>query len=253
MDFSEKVVIVTGASSGVGAACAILFAKHGAKLTVIGRNEERLGNVIKKCVENNNKVPLALILDLTLSGSCENAIKRTVEAYGRIDVLVNCAGTMTMSSLYDESPDAFDEMMNINLRVPYKLTQLAVPHLVKTKGNVVNLSTAMLNRVRPGFMLYAVAKAGLAKFTRVAGMELASEGVRVNAVSLGITRTNFMENLNMDKKASEAAYDRLKAELPTGNILEPEEAAKFIVIIASDMFPNLTGSILTMDGGFSLA
>ncbi|KAJ8708105.1 hypothetical protein PYW08_010471 [Mythimna loreyi] len=248
MDFTNKVVIVTGASSGIGAASAILFAKHGARLTLIGRDEERLKKTADKCQEANGLPPLCLRLDLTANGSCATVITKTVAQYQRIDVLVNCAAKMLMGSLFDDSIDTFDEMIDINLRVPYKLTYLALPYLVKTKGNIVNLHATKYTKVIHGFLPYTVTKAGLERFTRNAAVELASEGVRVNAVQPGLTRTNILTNLAMGEDEMQYVYDLLSNKM---KILDPEEVAKMVVFVASEVCPNLNGSDIGLNGASS--
>ncbi|XP_035450795.2 uncharacterized protein LOC118276560 [Spodoptera frugiperda] len=136
VDLSGKVAIVTGASSGIGAATAIAFAKHGAKLSLVGRDEVRLLQTANKCVEvsMSNEVPLWVRLDLTQPGACEAVVNKTVETYGKLDILVNSAGKVVLSDLSDESMDILDDLMNLNFRVPYRMTQLSLRHLEKTKG-----------------------------------------------------------------------------------------------------------------------
>nr|XP_021193163.2 uncharacterized oxidoreductase SSP0419 [Helicoverpa armigera] len=248
MDFTNKVVIVTGASSGIGAASAILFAKHGAKLTLIGRDEQRLNNVAEKCQEANGLTPLCLRLDLTANGSCAEVITKTVATYERIDVLVNCAAKMLIGSLFDDSMETFDEMLDINLRVPYKLTHLALPYLVKTKGNIVNLHATKYTKVVHGFLPYTITKAGLERFTRSAAVELSSEGVRMNAVQPGLTKTNILANLAMEKDEIEYAYGVLANKM---KVLDPKEVAKMVLFVASDVCPNLNGADIGLTGGTS--
>ncbi|KAJ0170601.1 hypothetical protein K1T71_013972 [Dendrolimus kikuchii] len=248
MDFTNKVVIVTGASSGIGAASALLFAKYGAKLTLIGRDKERLNNITEKCFNARGIKPVALRLDLTEAGSCEAVITKTIAAFNKIDVLVNCAGKFTLGSLFDDNIEAFDDMMSINLRVPYKLIQLAVPYLAKTKGNVVNLTTTKFTRVRHGFMAYSIAKSGLEKMTRIAAIELASEGIRVNAVQPGLTRTNILSNLAMSEEERKGTYERISCNL---KVIEPEEVAKMVLFVASEVCPNLNGADMALDGATS--
>ncbi|KOB79014.1 Short-chain dehydrogenase [Operophtera brumata] len=228
INFTEKVVIVTGASSGIGAASAILFAKYGAKLALIGRDEERLKATSDKCHQAYGLQPLCIKLDLTDSGACEQAVKMTVDTYGQIDVLVNSAGKLVLGSLFDNTVDTFDEMIEINLRVPYKMTHTALPYLVKTKGNIVNLASTQHNKTRHGFLPLSVAKCGLNKFTKMAAFELASVGVRVNSVNPGLTRTNILSNLAMTDEEIITTYEGLSTDCNM-KVLEPEEIAKMIV------------------------
>ncbi|CAB3245185.1 unnamed protein product [Arctia plantaginis] len=238
MDFANKVVIVTGASSGIGAASAILFAKHGAKLSLVGRNEQRLKSVANKCYEANGCVPLALQIDLTLQGSCETVINKTVAKFEKIDVLVNCAAKFLIGTLFDDNINAFDEMININLRVPYQLTRLAVPYLVKTKGNIINFNENY-TRIKAGYLPYSVSKAALERFSKSSAMELASEGVRVNSIQPGILKKNRNTNLEVRQEDRNDTYN-------TSN-LEPEEVAKMVLFVASGLCPNINGANLTIN------
>lgn len=248
IDFTDKVVIVTGASSGIGAASAVLFAKHGAKLALIGRNEERLNATSDKCFHANGLKPLCIALELTETEACERAVKVTVETYGQIDVLVNNAGKVILGSLFDNTIDTFDEMIDINLRVPYKMTHVALPFLIKTKGNVVNLGGSQTAKQRHGFLPHTIAKCGLTKFTKMAAFELASVGVRVNIVNPGMTRTNILSNLAMSDEEIRATYGILSTDCNL-KVLEPEEIAKMVVFVASGMCPNLSGAEMAIDGG----
>lgn len=253
LDFTGKVVIVTGASSGIGAETAKTFAQHNAILSIVGRNENRLSNTAKVCEERSGRYPLCLFLDLTSPGSCETLVCKTVQTFGRIDVLVNCAGKVKISSVFDQSMEAFDELMAINLRVPYNLTQLALPHLLRTKGNIVNIGSMMAKKYKPGFLPYVVSKSGLNRFTRNAAPELATEGVRINEISPGVTRTNILENLNIGGEGQQFAYNKIAETLPSGKIIEPKEVALLICLTASDIFLSVNGSNFFIDGAASLS
>lgn len=250
VDLTGKVAIITGGSSGIGASTAKLFAKHGASLTIIGRNETRLLEVAKCCEEAKGIKPLCLLLDLTIDRNCEEVIRKTVEQFKKVDILVNCAGKPSMSSLFDTSMEVFDELVALNLRVPFFMTQLCAPHLKLTKGNIVNVFGAPF-RVRPGFLSFAMIRDALERFTKAGAVELIAEGIRMNAVRPGLVRTNFLENLNVDQDMMDAAYEKLAALIPTNIILQPEEVARSILFIVSDISPNMIGSSIVLDGGAS--
>lgn len=250
MDYTGKVVIVTGASSGIGAATAKLYASYGALIAAVGRNETRLNDVANVCESYKGNRPLCILLDLLVPGSCEELVKRTVQTYGKIDILVNCAGKAAVTSLFDNSMEIFDELFALNLRVPYRLTQLCLPYLKRTKGNVVNIFGSP-SRVRPGFIPYAMIKEALEKFTTAGSTELASEGVRMNAVRPGLTRTNFLSNFNVDDDCMDMTYKLIQDTLPNKVINEPEEVAKLILFVTSDTCPNLNGAHIVLDGASS--
>lgn len=250
MDLTGKVAVITGGSSGIGAATAKLFAKHGANIAILGRNEPRLLAVGTACEAAKGNKPLVLQLDLTVEGNCEEAIRKTVQTFKKIDILVNCVGKAHMTSLFDTTTEVFDELIALNLRVPYKMTQLCAPHLKLTKGNIINVFGAPL-RTRPGFLAFGMIRDALEKFTKSGAVELAAEGIRMNAVRPGITRTNFLANLNVDDDHMDMAYDRLAALVPNKVVIMPEEIANAILFVVSDLCQNLVGSNVIIDGGAS--
>lgn len=250
IDFTNKSVIITGASSGIGAETARAFAKYGANLTIVGRNKERLEKVALQCQATNGLQPLCILLDLTHENSCEMLINKTIETYKKIDVLINCAGKVKIASVFDKGMEVFDEMMAINLRVPYLLTQLVLPHLLKTGGNIVNVGSSLSSRHRQGFLPYVLSKAALQRFTEHAAAEVATEGVRINCINPGITRTNILNNFNIEDQCLPLVYNVLEENL--GRIIEPKEVAIMICLTASGIFPNLSGSGLHLDGAISM-
>ncbi|XP_068624508.1 uncharacterized oxidoreductase TM_0325-like [Battus philenor] len=250
MDFTGKVVIVTGASSGIGAASAKLFAAHGALVTIVGRNETRLKDVANACESYRGNAPLCIQVDLVHDGSCETVVSRTVEKFQKIDVLVNCAGKLLVTSLFENSMQNFDDLIALNLRVPYKLTQLCVPYLKLTKGNVVNVFGSP-SRDRPGFLLSAILKSALERFTTSGGGELSCEGVRMNGVRPGLTRTNILANFNVDAEYMDEVYKEIAQALQANTINEPEDVARLILFVASDQNPNLNGACICLNGGAS--
>lgn len=247
MDFTGRVVIVTGASSGIGASASCIFAANGAFLSLVGRNEVRLCEVAKVCASSRGHEPLCLQYDLRAPNSCEEVVRKTVEKYGQVDVLVNCAGNLAPSSLFDSNMHNFDDLFLLNLRVPYQLTQLCLPYLVKTKGNIVNVMATPI-RSSPGFVPCSMISDALARFTASSAVELAPEGVKMNSVQPGYTRTNYLANIDVDIDLTL----NLLAECATSNkIIEPEEIAKMIVLAASSMFPNLNSANLVVDSAAS--
>lgn len=163
MSFNGKVVLITGASSGIGAAAAIYFARHGATLSLIGRNPENLTKTLNNCVKvapaNTAPEPLLVLADVTRDA--EKIIKETIEKFGKLDVLVNNAGIAGYNTVETSSLEEFDSIINTNLKAVYHLTMLAIPHLAKTQGNIVNVSSLCGIRTMTGGCAYGVSKAGL--------------------------------------------------------------------------------------------
>lgn len=248
MSFTNKVVLVTGASSGIGAATAKSFSKEGADVAMVGRNEAKLKKVAQECA-NIGKSPLVIIADLAKDEDADRVIKETVEKYGKLDVLVNNAGLAIFGCLSDgKAVSAYDEIMRVNVRAVIQLTTLATPHLIKTKGNVVNISSVVGKMVLkvPQYLSYAISKAAIDHFTRYAAVELASSGVRVNAVSPGPVRTDFLDNCG-----ASMTWDELGSYQPLKRVSEPEEIADIVLFLASDKAKGVTGSDYVCDNGGS--
>ena len=140
---SGKVALITGASSGIGAATAILFSKLGANISITGRNVENLQKTAENCqqIEDGQKKPLLIQADLQNEADTETLVAKTIAEFGKLDILVNNAGVLEMGTIENTSLEQYDRIMNVNVRAIYQLTMLATPELVKTKGNIVNISS----------------------------------------------------------------------------------------------------------------
>lgn len=251
MDFEDKVVIVTGASSGIGAACALSFAKLSAKLTIVGRNVEKLREVHDKCEEASGKKPLIVVADISKEEDNARIIKETVDFYGKIDVLINNAGMLLMAKLLDDISN-YDRISATNVRGTYVLTQLAVPHLTETKGNIVNVSSVVSTVPIPAMVPYCMAKAALDMFTKCAALELASQGVRVNSVNPGPVATNLFKTAGATEDQNKYIYETMRASVPLKKIAMSEDIAKTVVFLASDRASCITGSFHIVDCGLHL-
>ncbi|XP_041979852.1 3-oxoacyl-[acyl-carrier-protein] reductase FabG-like [Aricia agestis] len=247
MNFAGKVVIVTGASSGIGAATAVFLSRLGAKLSLIGRNVENLQKVNKDCEKSTST--FTITADLTKEGDIENIVKSTVDHYGQIDVLVNNAGIIETGSIENTSLAQYDRLMNTNVRSIYHLTMMAVPHLLKSKGNIVNVSSVNGIRSFPGVLAYNVSKAAVDQFTRCVALELAPKGVRVNCVNPGVILTELQKRGGLNDEQYQAFLERSKQTHALGRPGKPEEVAATIAFLASDLASNITGASVPVDGG----
>ena len=183
MAFTGKVVVITGASSGIGAQTARDFSKLGASLVLIGRNLENLQKVAGECEQSDNV--LTVQADITIEDDVKRIIDEAVKKFSRIDVLVNNAGVLETGSIENTNLDQYDRVMGTNMRSIYHLTMLAVPHLIKTEGSIVNVSSVNGIRSFPGVLAYNISKAAVDQFTRCVALELAPKKVRVNSVNPG--------------------------------------------------------------------
>ncbi|XP_072375318.1 3-oxoacyl-[acyl-carrier-protein] reductase FabG-like [Diabrotica undecimpunctata] len=247
MAFTGKVILITGASSGIGAATAKQFASLGATLALAGRNVDNLKQVASDC--STKSIPLLLQGELTNEKDTKAILDKTIEHFGRLDVLVNNAGIIETGSIENTTLDQYDRLMNTNVRSVYHLSMLAVPHLVKTKGNIVNVSSVNGMRSFPNVLAYCMSKAAVDQFTRCVALELAGKQVRVNSVNPGVTLTNLQKRGGMNDEQYEAFLQRTKDTHALGRPGNPDEVAKTITFLASEDASFITGASLPVDGG----
>jgi len=245
---NDKVAIITGASSGIGRAAALLFAEKGTKVVAVGRNERELGTLRGEAHEKNGliKINLADILETT---QVDRLIIETIESFGQIDVLVNAAGIIKNGSIETTSLDDWDKMMNINLRSVFYIMQKCSAHLAKTKGNIVNVSSVTGLRAFPNVLAYCVSKAAIDQLTRCSALELAPKGVRVNAVNPGVVVTNLHKRGGMPESDYENFLEKSKNSHPLGRVGTPREVAELIYFLASENASWITGVTYEIDGG----
>ena len=191
--YEGKVVIITGSSAGIGQAGAVLFAKAGASVTIHGRSEEKLQQtiqLIEKAGGSKSKI-LTVVGEVTDRNVQKNLIDKTVERFGKIDVLINNAGIQKKPGEEQRSMDNLDYVIEVNLKAPIAIIELAIPHLEKTKGNIINVSSIGGQKTVPPFPYYSIAKAGLNHAGRNYAEILSSKGIRVNTLSPGATDSEF--------------------------------------------------------------
>lgn len=247
-EFANKVVLVTGATSGIGQATALRFADAGANLVAVGRNEESLAKLSKKLATHDGR-NLALAADLSLEADLDRIVAQTVETFGGIDVLVNAAGHISSGTVETTDLSAWDAMLNINLRAVFLLMQKATPTLIERGGNIVNVSSVTGLRAFPGVLAYCVSKAGLDQLTRCAALELAAKGVRVNAVNPGVVVTDIHRRGGMSDEQYKTFLEHSKQTHPLGRVGQADEVAELISFLASPRASWITGATYSIDGG----
>jgi NAD(P)-dependent dehydrogenase (short-subunit alcohol dehydrogenase family) len=248
--FAGKCVLVTGATSGIGQAVARAFRNNGARLAAIGRNQIALDE-LSGDVEDSNDV-LKITADVTDNEAMRDVVDSVAAKFGRLDVLVNGAGHISSGTIEETSLAAWDAMMNVNLRASFYLMQLCAPHLIRTKGNVVNISSVTGLRSFPGVLAYCVSKAGLDQLTRCAALELAPKGVRVNAVNPGVVVTEIHKRGGMNEEAYAKFLEHSRTTHPLGRVGKPAEIADLVLFLASDEASWITGATYSIDGGRAL-
>ncbi|XP_068153945.1 cyclopentanol dehydrogenase-like [Drosophila tropicalis] len=247
--FKDKVVIVTGASSGIGAETAVHLAKLGGHLVVVGRNEKNLVQTVERITAANGAPVLMITADMNNEADVQRIVTTTLAKHGRIDVLVNNAGILELGNIENTSLEQYDRVMNTNVRAIYHLTMLATPELVKTKGNIVNVSSVNGIRSFPGVLAYNVSKAAVDQFTRCVALELAPKGVRVNSVNPGVIITELQRRGGLDEEAYTKFLEHAKVTHALGRPGEVSEVAAAIAFLASDEASFSTGISLPVDGG----
>lgn len=247
-NFSNTRALVTGASSGIGRETARLLAKAGAGVVATGRNEEALRELTSGLSDADGAIHI-LSGDLTDHLFRQQLIDDVQEKLGGLNALVNAAGIIASANWDTTSLEDWDLMMDINLRSLFALTKLAIPMMKDSKGSVVNVSSVTGTRAFPGVLAYCVSKAGVDQFTRCLAMELAPDGVRVNAVNPGVTVTNLHRAGGMDEAKYADFLEHSKTTHPLGRVGEPEEVADLIAFLLSSRSGWITGETISIDGG----
>lgn len=244
-----KLALITGASSGIGEAAAILFAENGYTVVATGRNQERLDAVKAKAPQQIHTIAC----DLNSAEACEKLIADVAAQFGQLDVLVNSAGIIMRKTAADTSDDDWRQTMTVNLDVPFYLSRAAVPHLAKSKGRIVNVASYWGVRGGGRALAYTASKAGLIGLTKAMALDHAAEGITVNAVCPGDVVTPMLEREieSLGLKYNDAIKD-WHADYPTGRVTEAAEVAAMILYLASDAARQVTGQALLIDGGASV-
>lgn len=250
MDFKGKVVLITGASSGIGSGTAIYLAKLGASLVLTGRDAVNLNQTAVNCIRPAGvPEPLQIVADIENDADVVQIVEETIRHFGRLDVLVNNAGIVETGSIETTSVQQYEHVMNTNLRSVFHLTMLATPHIIKTKGNIVNVSSVNSLRSCAGVLAYNISKSGMDQLTRCTALELAAKGVRVNSVNPGLVRTNIHRRSGMNEEEYEAFVERVIKVHALGRAGDVTEVAAAIAYLASDLAAFVTGMQLPVDGG----
>ncbi|MEU1225906.1 SDR family oxidoreductase [Streptomyces sp. NPDC005828] len=239
-----RVVVVTGAGTGIGRATARSFAAQGAAVVAVGRREEPL----RETAEGRPGIhPFAA--DITAEGAAEEIVRAALTAHGRLDVLVNNAGISAGGPLGTLDRSVIAPLLETNLVAPVLLTQAAVPALRESRGVVVNVTTTIGQRGWPANSVYPATKSALETLTRCWAVELAPAGVRVVAVAPGAIETPIADHMGLTPEQRKAVRAWQLAHTPLGRVGRPEEVAWAITALAAPDAAFLTGTVLPVDGG----
>ncbi|MEV2276806.1 SDR family oxidoreductase [Nocardiopsis sp. NPDC049922] len=245
--FSGRVAIVTGAGSGIGRATAIALARAGAHVLGVGRRRDAL-------TETAAQHPGIAIhpADLRSPQVPAEVAEAAVSRWSRIDLLVNNAGATAMMPLADTQAARITDLFALNVTAPSLLAAAALPHLRLQRGTIVNVSSTYGHRPLPGAAHYAASKAAIEHLTRSWALELAPEGVRVNALAPGPTESEALSAAGLPEATVRQIKETEAQQIPLGRRGEPEEVAEWILRLADPGTTWLTGQVLTIDGGLDL-
>jgi len=250
--FKGKVVIITGSSTGIGAGAALKFAKENAKGIVLhGRNEKGLQEVKAQCQKANGQTKIHICVgDIIEEAVRKNIIDSTIKEFGQLDILINNAGIAGGGGLCDTDMDKYDAIFDVNVRSVIALTQLAIPHLIKSKGNIVNISSESGVKASSYLLFYCCSKAALDHFTKCLAIELGPKGVRVNSVNPAyVPGTEIVtRQLIPDTEELLKSIESRSATHPLGRSGKIEEITDAIAFLSSDNATFITGTILAVEG-----
>lgn len=242
-----KVALVTGGSSGIGRAAALRFAGQGAKVLITGRRSAPLEET---AAAHPNIV--GLVADVASPEDASRTVSKAIDLWGRLDILVNNAGAGAILPLPEAAAEQIASIFSINVVGPSLLAAAALPHLEKTKGAIVNISSTFGHKAAANISHYAASKAALEHLTRCWALEFATLGIRVNAIAAGPTESNALTGMmGLSPQAAAAIEAQEREQIPLKRRGVPDDVARWIVIVAGQHSEWVTGQVLAVDGGLS--
>jgi NAD(P)-dependent dehydrogenase (short-subunit alcohol dehydrogenase family) len=250
MSFSGKVVLVTGSTTGIGEACARVFAESGAAVMVSGRNEQRGRNVVDAIRAAGGRAEFSAV-DLRAAGACDRLVSETVTRLGGLDVLVNNAGILYSGNAVDTTDEQWLDIMAVNVNALFYLSRAAVRHMkLKGKGAIVNIASEWGLNGEPDHVAYCASKGAVIQITRCMALDHAQDNIRVNSVCPGEIHTQMVDDILSNKGGDlQQNLRELAAGIPIRRLASPAEVAWCVQFLASDRASYVTGANLAVDGG----
>ena len=246
INLSDKVAIVTGSGRGIGRAIALKLAENGA--TIVVNDIDQSAQIAAEEIKATGKKSLAVTADVTSATDVANMVDTAIATFGRIDILVNNAGINRDQLLMRMSEEDWDKVLDVNLKGVFLCTKAVLRPMIKQhQGRIISIASIVGLAGNPGQANYAAAKAGIIGFTRSVAREVASRGITVNAIAPGFIDTE------MTQKLSENQRQELMSHIPLGYLGTPEDVAAAVAFLASDEAKYITGQVLTVDGGMTMA
>jgi NAD(P)-dependent dehydrogenase (short-subunit alcohol dehydrogenase family) len=248
---SGKVALITGGGTGIGRAIALAFAREGASVAVAGRRLEKLREVISE-IQKQGGAGLAMECDVTRARDVERAVKGTVERFGRLNVLVNNAGTLHVSTVEGIREEEWDRVMTVNVKGPFLMSRAVLPEFRKCSGGViVNIGSVLGLVAMQDRAAYCASKGGVTMLTKAMAIDHGHENIRVNCICPSIVETELVKGLFDASEQGEARRKGRLALIPLGRFGQPADVAEMAVFLASEESSWLTGAAIPLDGGLT--
>ena len=249
MRLKHKVALITGATSGIGEATAILFAQEGAKVTITGRNEKRGHAVVERIVKEGGKA-IFIRADVRKAEECRHAVKETLRAFDRLDILFNNAGVFYPHTTLDCTEEEWDLQMDVNLKGTFLMAKAALPGMVEQgRGVIINNSSGWGIAGGDAAVAYCASKGGVVLLTKAMAIDHGRQGIRVNCLCPGDVDTPMLSEDARRRGLKWEDYLAGCADRPLGRIGTADEIAKAALFLASDNSSFMTGAALVVDGG----
>jgi len=250
MKLEGKVALITGGSLGLGKATAHLFAQEGANVVITGRTEKTLVEKVGKAKKAGHEIS-HIVSDVSIESNCREAVDFTLDKYGKIDILINNAGILGVGRTHETEIDFWDKIFAINVRGTYLMSKFTIPHMLENGGGcIVNNSSILGLKALPGVAAYNSTKGAITQLTRSMALDYAKDGIRVNAICPGTIETPMVDGLLDGMPDRDAAEELFKSFHPMGRFGTPEEIAHAVLFLCDDSIGFMTGTMLSVDGGW---
>jgi len=249
MKLADKVAIITGGNSGIGEATAELFSREGARVCITGRNEKRCQDVVTKINKAGGQAIYA-VADVRFPDECRKTVEAAIEAFGKVDILINNAGVYFAENTIECTEEHWDLTVDVSLKGAFLMSKFALPSMIEQQsGVIINVSSGWGVQGGEKAVSYCAAKGGMVVMTKAMAIDHGAQGIRVNCLSPGDVKTPMLEEDARNQGMTAAEYEAAASQRPMGRVGRPEELANAALFLASDDSSYMTGANLVVDGG----